>query len=169
MDFVQGVPKAGMLINVFSYFLRPYVLFLFFSMFIRRFIRFVGPYISPLPRYEREATEVIGDLLRQRIAAYEKYGKGWEMKPVRALFLRMRIVVFKSGYEQKDMITWFLEEAEPYQRDPTHIAMRLLRVNFAGLMSTSFVCSSLPPTDPRVTRFMLKVFTANPFQIGYVS
>jgi hypothetical protein len=26
MDFVQGVPKAGMLINVFSYFLRPYVL-----------------------------------------------------------------------------------------------------------------------------------------------
>lgn len=138
-------------------------------MFIRRFIRFVGPYISPLPRYEREATEVIGDLLRQRIAAYEKYGKGWEMKPVRALFLRMRIVVFKSGYEQKDMITWFLEEAEPYQRDPTHIAMRLLRVNFAGLMSTSFVCSSLPPTDPRVTRFMLKVFTANPFQIGYVS
>ena len=40
---------------------------------------------------------------------------------------------------QRDMITWLLEEAEPYQRDPTHIAMRLLRVNFAGLMSTSFV------------------------------
>jgi hypothetical protein len=51
------------------------------------------------------------------------------------------------------MITWFLEEAEPYQRDPTHIAMRLLRVNFAGLMSTSFVrCSHcFLPRNPRVT------------------
>ncbi|KAF8959161.1 cytochrome P450 [Flammula alnicola] len=103
MDFVQGVPKAGMLINLFSYFLRP----------------FVGPYISPLPRYERLATEVIGDILRYRISMFEKHGKNWELKP-------------------RDMITWLLEEAEPYQRDPTHIAMRLLRVNFAGLMSTSF-------------------------------
>jgi hypothetical protein len=83
MDFVQGVPKAGMLINIFSDFLRPYVcssyhlLRVFYSI-----VRLVGPYFSPLPRYEREATEVIGDLLRHRIAMFEKHGKGWEMKPV---------------------------------------------------------------------------------------
>ncbi|KJA15634.1 hypothetical protein HYPSUDRAFT_148807, partial [Hypholoma sublateritium FD-334 SS-4] len=103
MDFVQGVPKAGMLINIFPYFLRP----------------FVGPLISPLPRYEKIATEVIGDFLRSRIKMFDEHGKDWELKP-------------------RDMITWLLEEAEPYQRDATHIAMRLLRVNFAGLMSTSF-------------------------------
>jgi hypothetical protein len=85
MDFVQGVPKAGMLINIFSYFLRPYALLLIFRCFNMTFIRFVGPYISPLPRYEREATEVIGDLLRYRIAMFEKHGKGWEMKPVRSI------------------------------------------------------------------------------------
>ncbi|KAF8900300.1 cytochrome P450 [Gymnopilus junonius] len=103
MDFVQGVPKAGMLINLFPYFLRP----------------FIGPYLSPLPRYEHQATALFGDILRHRIAMFEEYGKEWEAKP-------------------RDMITWFLEESEPHQRDPTKIAIRLLRVNFAGLMSTSF-------------------------------
>ena len=63
------------------------------------------------------------------------------------------------------MITWLLEEAEPHQRDPTHIAMRLLRVNFAGLMSTSFV-RRFPSSDPQLTR--IPVLSANPFQIGHI-
>jgi hypothetical protein len=39
----------------------------------------VGPYISPLPRYEREATEVIGDLLRYRIVMLETANEQWKL------------------------------------------------------------------------------------------
>jgi hypothetical protein len=60
------------------------------------------------------------------------------------------------------MITWLLDEAEPYQRDPTHIAMRLLRINFAGLMSTSFVCiPNFFPYDSRLPIIQFKVLAAN--------
>ncbi|PPQ84183.1 hypothetical protein CVT26_015253, partial [Gymnopilus dilepis] len=123
MDFVQGVPKAGMSINLFPYIIRP----------------FIGPLLSPLPRYEREATKLFGDMLRHRIAMFEKHGKSWEEKPVRYLFQWSGIhKLISTHHTQRDIITWFLEESEPHQRDPTKIAIRILRINFAGLMSTSF-------------------------------
>lgn len=101
----------------------------------------MGPLLSPLPRYEKKATEVIGDHLRYRIKMFEEHGKNWELKPVSPIAYFLMII---PHVLQRDMITWLLEEAEPYQRDATHIAMRLLRVNFAGLMSTSFVRSRTP-------------------------
>jgi len=41
------------------------------------------------------------------------------------------------------MITWLLEEAEEHQREVSNLAMRLLRINFAGLLSTCLVSPSL--------------------------
>ena len=74
---------------------------------------------------------------------FEKHGKSWEEKPVRYLFQQSGIhKLISTQHTQRDMITWFLEESEPHQRDPTKIAIRILRINFAGLMSTSFVCLS---------------------------
>lgn len=37
------------------------------------------------------------------------------------------------------MITWLLEEAEQPQAEASNVAMRILGVNFAGLISSSMV------------------------------
>ena len=49
----------------------------------------------------------------------------------------------QKSFMQNDMITWLLEEAEEHQREVSNLAMRLLRINFAGLLSTSLVSPSL--------------------------
>ena len=89
--YTLDVVKGAMLINMVPDFLKMYVhhgryhlrdteLFPMYSAAI--ILRFVGEFLTSVPRSTRRALKHLRPVIEHRISQYEKYGKDWPGKPV---------------------------------------------------------------------------------------
>ena len=83
----------------------------------------------------------LGPLIEERIKQEAQYGENWPDKPVSDNFV-FRLEILMSI--KNDAISWLLEFAkEPHRRTVRNLTTRILIMNFAGIHTTTMVCTSL--------------------------
>ncbi|KAF9008808.1 cytochrome P450 [Cyathus striatus] len=83
-----------------------------------KLINMFPPFLRPVPAKIRRAVRHLGPLIEERIAQIAELGPDYPEKP-------------------NDLISWFLEYAEGYQRTPRDLSIRILSINFAAIHTTS--------------------------------
>ena len=69
----------------------------------------------------------------------EELGPDYEGKPVRHYQLLLRHQDPSDAFQQNDMLSWLMDEAEGEQRTVYALTQRLLTLNFAAIHTSSMV------------------------------
>ncbi|KAJ7356463.1 cytochrome P450 [Mycena albidolilacea] len=104
--------------------------------YLPKFLRpILGPLISSRKRNMRQAMRLLGPLVAERIALFERHGGDWPDKPVSFWDLSVHSA---SLMQAERLISWLLDMAQPYQRTVPEVVQRILVVIMGAIHTLSF-------------------------------